>query len=96
MIMMNLSVAAVINALTEASLTEDNQISKVHIEALLKLWAEYDHYATAFITLDDLICLMCELPPPLGSNHDRYNSHGKRIQKVFEPIVIPDIKNVFR
>ena len=74
MCMMNLSVAAVINALTDAKDAEYGEIKEESIDSLIDLWAEYDPNATGFVGTEELVCILAELPPPLGCNFKRYNT----------------------
>lgn len=67
MLIMNLSVAAVIEGLDTAKRENMGLIRGENIEMLIDLWMEYDHEATGWITMTDLVFLLYQLPPPLGS-----------------------------
>ncbi len=96
MILMNLSIAAVINALTEASNSENKNIKEEYIDGLIQVWAQYDPKATGFVTTDDLVCILSELPPPMGTGYDRYNEEKRMIMEEFEPTIIPDLRHTMR
>ena len=91
---MNLSIAAVINALTDAKEAEWGHLKEEHAKSLIQFWAEYDPKGKGFISPEDLICLLSELPPPLGTNYDRYEK--EQLKWDLEPIVIPDLFNLFQ
>ena len=69
MLIMNLSVAAVIEGLDTAKRENMGLIRGENIELLIDLWMEYDHEATGWITMTDLVFLLYQLPPPLGSQN---------------------------
>lgn len=91
LVMMNLSIAAVINGLAAASKDLEGEVAKKDIESLIQVWAEYDPKATGFLPPRDLICLMSELPPPLGMYTDRFDAKGRKVKGRLKDIVIPDI-----
>jgi hypothetical protein len=66
MLVMNLSVAAVIEGLDSAKKENMGIVEGDEITLLTLLWSDYDPYATGWITMKDLIFLLYELPPPLG------------------------------
>lgn len=66
MLVMNLSVAAVIEGLDTAKKENMGIVEGDEITLLTQLWSDYDPYATGWITMTDLIFLLYELPPPLG------------------------------
>lgn len=66
MLVMNLSVAAVIEGLDTAKKENMGIVEGDEITLLTLLWSDYDPYATGWITMKDLIFLLYELPPPLG------------------------------
>lgn len=66
MLVMNLSVAAVIEGLDTAKKENMGIVEGDEITLLTQLWSDYDPYATGWITMKDLIFLLYELPPPLG------------------------------
>jgi hypothetical protein len=37
------------------------------VQGLLDAWMEYDPKATGWISILDFVCLIIELPPPLGN-----------------------------
>ena len=90
MCLMNLSIAAVINALTDAKDAEYGEIKEESIDSLIHIWAEYDPKATGFVSTEDLVCILTELQPPLGCNFEWYDNENKLLKQSFEPIVIPD------
>lgn len=67
-VIMNLSIAAVIEGLENAKLQNFGLITKDHCETLLNAWMEYDPDATGWITVTDFICLIIELGDPFGNN----------------------------
>jgi len=66
MVIMNLSVAAVIEGLAEASKENMGIVSGDQIDFLIEKWKDYDTRATGMISYQDLIFLLYEIPPPLG------------------------------
>lgn len=68
---MNLSVAAVIEGLNTAKNENMGVVHGDEIERLIDYWQEYDNDATGWITLQDLVFLLYELPPPLGKRSAR-------------------------
>ena len=66
MLIMNLSVAAVIEGLDTAKKENMGIVQGDEIEILIELWQHYDPYASGWITMTDLVFLLYELPPPLG------------------------------
>lgn len=66
MLIMNLSVAAVIEGLDTARKENMGIVQGDEIEKLIELWMEYDNQAQGWISLVDLIFLLYELPPPIG------------------------------
>ena len=73
MLIMNLSVAAVIEGLDTAKKENMGIVQGDEIEALIDLWQDYDPYATGWITMNDLVFLLYELPPPLGKRINKFN-----------------------
>jgi len=71
LLIMNLSVAAVIEGLDTAKKENMGIVQGDEIEALMALWQDYDPQATVWITIDDLVFLLYELPPPLGRRQIR-------------------------
>lgn len=76
-IMVNLFLAIVIEGFFETLLEEEAVISSVQMQDFLTKWSEYDPTGSGFITFEDLIFLLNELPPPLGFKEDnmKYNFH---------------------
>ena len=66
MIIINLSVAAVIDGLSMARKDNSAIIKKDEINELIILWSEYDPKATGWIEVTDLVFMLFELPKPLG------------------------------
>jgi hypothetical protein len=66
MLIMNLSVAAVIEGLDTAKKENMGIVQGDDIECLIDLWQEYDPEGSGWITMTDLIFLLYQLPPPLG------------------------------
>lgn len=69
MVIMNLSVAAVIEGLAEASKENTGIVSGDDIDILIEKWKDYDINASGLISYKDLIFLLYEVPPPLGLGH---------------------------
>ena len=67
MLIMNLTVAAVIAGLEEASNEQSGFVKGTDIEAFIELWKYYDPKATGYITVKEFIFLVYELPEPLGT-----------------------------
>ena len=63
---MNLSVAAVIEGLAEASKENTGVVSGDQIDLLIEKWKDYDTDATGLISYRDFLFLLYEVPPPLG------------------------------
>jgi Ca2+-binding EF-hand superfamily protein len=74
MLIMNLSVAAVIEGLDTAKKENMGVVQGDEIEMLIDYWQEYDNDATGWITMSDLVFLLYELPPPLGKRSSRIES----------------------
>lgn len=66
MLIMNLSVAAVIEGLDTARKENMGIVAGDEIDDLIDLWQQYDEKATGWISKENLIFLLYELPPPLG------------------------------
>lgn len=66
-LIMNLSVASVIEGLENAKQQNDGTITGDDVQSLLDGWQEYDPSASGFITVKNFICLLIELPPPFGN-----------------------------
>jgi len=66
-LIMNLSVAAVIEGLENAKSDNSGIIEGDDVQAILDHWMEYDPKATGWIDVLDFVCLMIELPPPFGN-----------------------------
>lgn len=73
MLIMNLSVAAVIEGLEQAKNENLGIVTADQIEQLLDIWVEYDPKATGWISLQELIFLLYELPQPLGKRGRRFD-----------------------
>lgn len=71
MVIINLTVAAVIDGLSSARKDNAAVIKKDEINELIELWAEYDPKATGWIEVTDLWFLLFELPKPMGYEQDR-------------------------
>jgi hypothetical protein len=81
MLIMNLSVAAVIEGLDTAKKENMGIVQGDDIEVLIDLWQHYDPYGSGWITMTDLVFLLYELPPPLGkrpSSLSQYDDHNHR------------------
>jgi hypothetical protein len=66
-LILNLSVAAVIEGLETAKQQNSGTIAGDNVSELLDAWQEYDPKATGWIDVLDFICLVIELPPPFGN-----------------------------
>lgn len=66
MLIMNLSVAAVIEGLDTAKKENMGIVQSDQIDTLIELWQEYDVTAEGWITMEDLVFLLYDLPSPLG------------------------------
>lgn len=75
MLIMNLSVAAVIEGLDTAKKENLGIVQGDEIELLIDYWQWYDPGATGWITMTDLVFLLYELPAPLGKRSSRINSN---------------------
>ena len=67
MLILNLSVAAVIGGLDTAKKENMGFVKGDDIENLVDLWQEFDPFASGWIKMDELIFLLYDLPPPMGS-----------------------------
>ena len=70
MLIMNLSVAAVIEGLENAKKENMGIVEGDDIEVLIDIWQDYDPTASGWISIQDLVFLLYELPPPLGKRSD--------------------------
>jgi len=66
-LILNLSVAAVIEGLENAKQENSGTIAGDDVQILLEAWKEYDPKATGWIDVFDFVCLITELPPPFGN-----------------------------
>jgi hypothetical protein len=64
MLIMNLSVAAVIEGLNSATSQNEGIITKDDSEVFLDLWMQYDQMAKGWISQSDLVFFLYELPSP--------------------------------
>jgi hypothetical protein len=71
MIIINLTVAAVIDGLASARKDINGIIKRDEVDDLITLWSEYDPTATGYIEVSDLVFLLFELPKPMGYGKDR-------------------------
>ena len=99
MIIMNLSVAAVIEGLYEANKENTGIVSGDQIDFLIEKWRDYDTNATGFISYRNFLFLLFEVPPPLGLGMiNEYNSddrHGNNAgYTTHEEDKKDDIKNI--
>lgn len=60
----------VIYGFINANRENQNSIKPEDINLLIKLWADYDHKATGWIDVVDVVFLIYELPAPLGKADD--------------------------
>lgn len=67
-LIMNLSVAAVIEGLENAKQLNSGLITKDDLQSLIDKWQDYDTKATGWISAIDFMELYIELPAPFG-NH---------------------------
>lgn len=67
MIVMNLSIGVFVDAY-EAAKKDENSLIKEDVisDIFLNLWSEYDPNATGWISIDEFIFFLYELPEPLG------------------------------
>ena len=65
---MNLSVAAVIEGLDTAQKENMGIVDSDQIAQFVEMWRDYDGEASGWISIENLIFLLCELPPPLGKD----------------------------
>jgi hypothetical protein len=65
-LIMNLSVAAVIEGLDTAKKENMGVVEGEEIDQMIDLWQEYDHKATGWMTTRQLVFFLYELRPPLG------------------------------
>lgn len=70
-LIMNLSIAAVIEGLENAKLQNFGVINADHCTSLMEAWMEYDPSASGWIKITDFICLLIELPHPFGNEELR-------------------------
>ena len=76
MLIMNLSVAAVIEGLDTACKENLGFVEGSQIDDFIELWRDYDPQATGWISINSLIFLLTELPPPLGRIKIEVDSKG--------------------
>lgn len=65
MLILNLSIAAVIEGLDRAKKENMGIVAGDEIEHLIELWQEFDPFASGWISMQQLIFLLYLLPPPL-------------------------------
>mmetsp|Transcript_9191 Transcript_9191/g.12198 ORF Transcript_9191/g.12198 Transcript_9191/m.12198 type:complete len:125 (-) Transcript_9191:785-1159(-) len=73
MLILNLSVAAVIEGLATARKENCGIVDSEQIDKLIDIWKDYDPNGTGWITTTDLIFVICELDPPLGTKREQKN-----------------------
>ena len=66
MLILNLSVAAVIEGLDTARSENLGIVDADSILQLIELWRDFDPNATGWITVEDLIFVLCQLDAPMG------------------------------
>lgn len=66
MLILNLSVAAVIEGLDTARSENLGVVEADSIMELIELWKNFDPMATGWIRVDDLVFVLCQLEAPLG------------------------------
>lgn len=99
MVIMNLSVAAVIEGLAEASKENTGVVSGDQIDTLIEVWKDYDTNATGLISYRDFLFLLYEVPPPLGLGpfkhyHSEVDGEGGRIDNEGEEDQKEDLKHI--
>ena len=65
-IILDLSIGVFINALSEARKDNESVFSREKLQTFLKIWSDYDPDSTSWITPEQLVFLIYELPAPLG------------------------------
>ena len=73
MLIMNLSVAAVIEGLETARKENSGTVQAEDIDKALNIWQDYDPKASGWITTDDLVFFLFELPKPFVIKQKREN-----------------------
>ena len=68
-LIMNLSVAAVIEGLENAKSDNSGVIEGDDVEMLIEKWMEYDPRATGWLDVHDFVCLILDLPSPFGNEN---------------------------
>ena len=66
MIVLNLTIAAVIGGLSAAQKDNERLFKQDDIDYFVKMWQDYDPYATGKIKLNDLAHFLMELDAPFG------------------------------
>ena len=89
-IILDLSIGVFINALSEARKDNESVFSREKLEKFLKIWSDYDPDSTSWITPEQLLFVIFELPAPLGwskitprikSEVDFENIYHKQVQE---------------
>ena len=65
-IILDLSIGVFINALSEARKDNESVFSREKLQTFLKIWSDYDPDSSSWITPEQLVFLIYELPAPLG------------------------------
>ena len=64
MIIMNLTVATVIEGLETARKKNSGVVQSDDIAKFVELWSDYDPNGTGWLSIENLIFLLYDLPPP--------------------------------
>ena len=65
-IILDLSIGVFINVLSEARKDYESVLSQEKLQTFLRIWSEYDPDSTGWITPEQLLFVIFELPAPLG------------------------------
>lgn len=66
MMMLNLFIAVVLEGFSSTNKEHTGAVTSEHFNELIELWVDYDHKATGWIDIKDLIFLIFQLSEPLG------------------------------
>ena len=79
MLILNLTVAAVIDGLQQATAEDERLIKQTDIDKLMQLWSRFDPSATNRLTMNQFFFFLAELPPPFNVSKtnvlEKYNGN---------------------
>ena len=85
-IVLNLTIAAVIDGLSSANKDEGALISIENVDWFIDTWSDYDPNASGWISIDSYIFLIFELPKPIGLGREEPSERNIGIDKIYSSL----------